>query len=102
VNFTIDLNSSTYIGLSAAGGYAYSNGVIIARINDYTDGFIAVAQTCTHNGCTISYGAGSETFICPCHGGTYDLNGNVIAGPPPYAIKKYTVTRNGNILTIAG
>jgi cytochrome b6-f complex iron-sulfur subunit len=102
VNFTLDLSDSKYIGLNSAGGYVYSNGVIIARINDYTDGFIAVAQTCTHNGCTINYSAGSQTFICPCHGGTYDLNGNVIAGPPPYPVKKYTVTRNGNILTIAG
>lgn len=102
VNFTIDLNNSTYSSLGYAGGYAYINGVIIARINDYTDGFIAVAQTCTHNGCTINYSPGSMTFVCPCHGGTYDLNGNVIAGPPPYPVKKYNVTRNGNILSIQG
>ena len=102
VNFTIDLNSSTYSPLSVTGGYVYVQGVIIARISSLLDGFIAVAQTCTHNGCTVTFAAGSQSFVCPCHGGTYDLNGNVIAGPPPYPIKRYTVTRNGNILTVAG
>ena len=102
VNFTIDLSNSKYSGLDYAGGSVYSNSVIIARINDYTDGFIAVAQTCTHNGCIINYSPGSQTFLCPCHGGTYDLNGNVISGPPPYPLKKYSVTRNGNMLTVAG
>lgn len=102
VNFTIDLNNSSYAALASSGGYVYVQGVIIARINDMTDGFIAVAQTCTHQGCTVAYSAGGESFVCPCHGGTYDLNGNVIAGPPPYPIKRYTVTRSGNNLTIAG
>jgi len=102
VNFTIDLNSSKYAALASSGGYVYNAGVIIARINDFTDGFIAVAQTCTHQGCTITYASGSESFVCPCHGGTYDLNGNVIAGPPPYPIKRYTVTRNGNNLNVSG
>ncbi len=102
VNFTIDLNSSSYAALSATGGYVYSQGVIIARISSLLDGFIAVAQTCTHNGCTLTFGAGSQTFLCPCHGGTYDLNGNVTAGPPPYPIKRYSVSRSGNNLTVSG
>ena len=102
VNFTIDLNNSTYAALSASGGYVYVQGVIIARITDFSDGFIAVAQTCTHQGCTITYARGNQSFACPCHGGTYDLNGNVTAGPPPYPIKRYSVTRAGNILTVSG
>jgi len=102
VNFTIDLTSSTYRALSATGGYVYVQGVIIARINSQTDGFIAVAQTCTHQGCTVAYSSASETFVCPCHGGTYDLNGNVVSGPPPNPIKRYTVTRSGNNLTVSG
>ena len=102
VNFTIDLNDSKYAALASSGGYVYNQGVIIARINDMTDGFIAVASACTHQGCTVTFATGSQSFVCPCHGGTYDLNGNVVAGPPPYPIKRYTVTRNGNIVTVAG
>ncbi|MCX6282286.1 MAG: Rieske (2Fe-2S) protein [Bacteroidetes bacterium] len=102
VNFTIDLNDSKYSALSASGGYVYVQNVIIARISDMLDGFIAVAQTCTHQGCTVTYARGSQTFVCPCHGGTYDLNGNVTAGPPPYPIKRYSVSRSGNNLTVSG
>jgi len=102
VNFTIDLNDSKYANLAASGGFVYVGGVIIARINDFEDGYLAVAQTCTHESCTITYSRGSQTFPCPCHGGTFDLNGNVIAGPPPYPIKRYSVSKNGSKLTVSG
>jgi len=102
VNFTIDLTNPAHTKLNTTGSYVYDQGVIIARINDQPDGFIAVAQTCTHQGCTVTYSAGSESFVCPCHGGAYDLNGNVIAGPPPNPVKRYAVTRSGNNLTVSG
>jgi cytochrome b6-f complex iron-sulfur subunit len=102
VDFTIDLSNSANAALNNIGGYIYSNGVIVSRISSADLGFIALAQTCTHQGCTIVYYAGSQTFICPCHGGTYDLSGNVISGPPPNPVKKYTITRKNNILTIKG
>ena len=31
----------------------------------------------------------SEEFRCACHGGTFDRNGNVIAGPPPHGLDQY-------------
>jgi cytochrome b6-f complex iron-sulfur subunit len=100
VNFTLDLTQSANSALNSVGGYVYSNGLVIARTNTST--FIAIASTCTHNGCTIQYNAQGVDFVCPCHGGTYNLNGEVIGGPPTIAVKNYTVTRNGNILTIKG
>ncbi|MBV8086086.1 MAG: ubiquinol-cytochrome c reductase iron-sulfur subunit [Chloroflexi bacterium] len=38
---------------------------------------------CTHLGCAYSWQSGGSQFICPCHGGIYSLDGNVLAGPPP-------------------
>ncbi len=102
VNFTVDLSQAAFKALNSMGGYAYSNGVVITRISTATDGFIALSQTCTHQGCTIAYQATSMIFVCPCHGGTYDANGNVTGGPPTSPVKKYAVTRSGNILTIKG
>jgi Rieske Fe-S protein len=29
-------------------------------------------------------------FICPCHGGSYDTEGNRIAGPPTRALDRWT------------
>lgn len=43
----------------------------------------AMSSTCTHLGCRTSYDKASKHIVCPCHGGVYDLEGNVISGPPP-------------------
>jgi len=98
VNFNLDLTSSTYASLNSVGGYVYQSGVIVACIA--VNSYVALSQSCTHQGCTVAFGSGS--FNCPCHGGKYDINGNVTAGPPPSALKKYAVTHNGNNLNVAG
>jgi Rieske Fe-S protein len=43
----------------------------------------ALSSTCTHLGCRTSYDPETRRIACPCHGGAYDVQGNVIAGPPP-------------------
>ena len=99
VNFTLDLTQSANAALNTSGGSVASNGVVVANVNGT---YVAVAQSCTHNGCNINYNPSAGNFICPCHGGTFDTNGNVTGGPPPAPVKKYTVTKSGNILTIQG
>lgn len=43
----------------------------------------AFDSTCTHLGCRTRYNAETRQIECPCHGGVYDLHGQVVAGPPP-------------------
>jgi menaquinol-cytochrome c reductase iron-sulfur subunit len=43
----------------------------------------ALSGTCTHLGCQVRWDAESTRFRCPCHGGVFDAQGNVVAGPPP-------------------
>ncbi len=43
----------------------------------------ALSASCTHLGCLINWYRPENRFLCPCHGGQYDTNGNVVAGPPP-------------------
>jgi Rieske Fe-S protein len=43
----------------------------------------AMHSTCTHLGCRTSYDRDTKRIVCPCHGGVYDVQGNVVAGPPP-------------------
>lgn len=38
---------------------------------------------CTHLGCAFNWSQEKRQFLCPCHGGVYDLDGRVLAGPPP-------------------
>jgi thiosulfate dehydrogenase [quinone] large subunit len=54
------------------------------------DTFLAFNATCRHQGCPVSYvGPG---FRCPCHGATYDENGQVTGGPAPAPLIKIPVT----------
>lgn len=46
---------------------------------------------CTHLGCTVQYNEKDTQIWCACHNGFYDLNGNVVAGPPPRALEEYDV-----------
>lgn len=43
----------------------------------------ALSATCTHLGCQVRWDGAAKRFQCPCHGGTYDPAGQVVAGPPP-------------------
>jgi cytochrome b6-f complex iron-sulfur subunit len=100
VNFTLDLSSSANAALLSPGGYVIANGgnvIVMNRASVYK----ALSLICTHNGCTVSYSP-SRAFVCPCHGGTYDVNGNVTGGPPPAPLTSYTVTQVGTVLTIKG
>lgn len=98
-SFTLDLTQSANSALNNSGGYIYSNGVVVANHNG---SFIAVAEACTHNGCSVQYNGSGNNFICPCHNGVFNANGTVKSGPPPTALKKYTVSKSGSILTITG
>jgi cytochrome b6-f complex iron-sulfur subunit len=55
-------------------------------------GFKAFNATCTHLGCLVKWDSESNKFICPCHEGSYNSDGQVIAGPPPMPLKKCNIT----------
>jgi Rieske Fe-S protein len=50
---------------------------------------------CTHLDCTVQYKADTSQIWCACHNGLYDLGGNVVSGPPPRALEKFTVNVRG-------
>ena len=47
-----------------------------------TDDFIALSSTCPHLGCQVYWEAQNERYFCPCHNGTFDLQGVGTGGPP--------------------
>ncbi|MDF1563644.1 MAG: ubiquinol-cytochrome c reductase iron-sulfur subunit [Deltaproteobacteria bacterium] len=61
------------------------------------DSFMAISTVCTHLGCTVK--ATEIGFDCPCHGSSYDSEGNVVAGPAPKALSWYRIslTPNGEL-----
>ena len=42
-----------------------------------------LSAICPHLGCSVSWQAGSDKFVCPCHGGEFKADGQHIFGPPP-------------------
>lgn len=53
--------------------------------------FEAFSVNCTHLGCPVNWIQSAGLFMCPCHGGVYNQEGQVVAGPPPLPLTKYPV-----------
>lgn len=53
---------------------------------------VAFSAVCTHLGCVIQWQVDKEEFLCPCHAGRFRVDGTVLGGPPPKALKKLPVT----------
>lgn len=62
---------------------------------------VAFGATCKHLGCTVQYLAEKNNIFCGCHGGTYDLTGKNISGPPPAPLDKYKVVTNGDDIVVS-
>jgi succinate dehydrogenase / fumarate reductase, iron-sulfur subunit len=59
--------------------------------------------TCPHLGCTVHWDGLSERFRCACHGGNFDREGNVLAGPPPRPLGRYAFKiDSGHLLVEVG
>ena len=48
-----------------------------------SDYFMITLGLCTHLGCIPGYNPDDKSFLCACHGGTYDFSGDVTKAPPP-------------------
>lgn len=64
------------------------------------EGLTAFSATCTHLGCLVSYRKNRREFVCPCHGGRYDLTGRNIAGPPPVPLTRLPVKLNDDMVLV--
>lgn len=59
---------------------------------------IALSAVCTHMRCILNFDRERKGLLCPCHDGRFDLNGNVVSGPPQRALPGYEVqTRAGEV-----
>lgn len=62
--------------------------VMVYRGSDSND-LVVFNSRCTHLGCTVHWDDSKHLFLCACHGGTFDLSGNVKTGPPPRPLDKH-------------
>lgn len=60
--------------------------------------FVAISTRCAHLGCPVRWVDAAERFICPCHGGVYDLLGQRVGGPPVRPLDRfYTRVLDGQV-----
>jgi cytochrome b6-f complex iron-sulfur subunit len=69
-------------------------------INHSRLGILAFTRVCTHLGCLVEYDKENNQLICPCHAGTFDLEGNVTSGPPPKPLQKLPLRVEGDSISI--
>lgn len=70
--------------------------VFVVRTGEET--LIGLSSVCTHLHCVLGWNEADRTLDCPCHDGIFDLNGNVVTGPPSRSLRSYEVeTRLGRI-----
>jgi quinol---cytochrome c reductase iron-sulfur subunit, bacillus type len=103
--------------ISRRTAYVRNNGML-----DGKPSFTCISNRCAHLGCPVQPGGplfeeDAETvktangdvritptlpaagFICPCHGGAYDQEGNRTAGPPTRGLDRYEFSiRNGRLI----
>jgi len=62
--------------------------------------YLVTLGLCTHLGCIPSYNKDDKSFLCACHGGMYDVTGEVTKAPPPRGLDIPPFKINGNTLVL--
>lgn len=56
----------------------------------------ALSAVCTHLGCRVAWHDADHRFQCPCHGGRFSPEGQVIGGPPPRPLDELPTRVDGD------
>jgi len=70
----------------------------LARLEDGS--FLALSKTCTHLGCSLPWDEKQHSFICPCHGSSFDLRGMVITAPATRPLDIYPIRIENGLIRV--
>ncbi len=69
----------------------------LARLEN--GGFLALSPICTHLGCSINWNDDKNIFVCPCHGSTFSMEGEVLTSPATRPLDIFPIKiEDGHIL----
>jgi len=107
-----DFNEDNYVPvvftLTAGIGEAGKTTAYVRKFNpkidtdpsDRDSKYIAISSRCAHLGCPVRWVDAAERFICPCHGGVYDLLGKRVGGPPVRPLDRFYTRVEGEFVQL--
>jgi menaquinol-cytochrome c reductase iron-sulfur subunit len=63
--------------------------IYAVRYGSGADQVRVFSNICTHMQCPVRWDDNLALFLCPCHGGLYDLSGVNVGGPPPKPLPQW-------------
>lgn len=58
----------------------------------------AISAVCTHQGCLVR--PSGSGFRCPCHGSSYDSNGENLTGPARRPLRRFEAVRDRDVIVL--
>ena len=74
-----------------------AEGLLYAYSDDGVE-YTVLDATCTHLACNVLWQEAAGQFACPCHGGFFTLEGEVISGPPPSPLRRLPTKVENDVL----
>jgi len=62
--------------------------------------YTVFSNICTHLGCPVGWDEAAKLFLCPCHGGAFSIDGDVVKGPPPRPLDRFEHKFEGDLLYV--
>ncbi len=99
-SFSVGEHHEALIGRSTESKAAQTlqQGVYVWRVSE--NQVIVFSRSCTDLGCPVTFDRGSECFLCPCHGGIFDKQGERMAGPPDRSLYRYETRVENGVLQV--
>ena len=63
----------------------------VAIYKDPSGNVKALDPVCTHTGCYVNWNNVEKSWDCPCHGGRFNADGQVLTGPPRMDLKQVDI-----------
>ncbi|MHB8490428.1 MAG: QcrA and Rieske domain-containing protein [Candidatus Dormibacteria bacterium] len=89
---SIPLNTPTirYAAMPSEQGFPTPPTTRVVYVVRKSDGdVLALSNICTHMQCDVHWDAQLQQFLCPCHGGLYNMDGVNVGGPPPQPLAQW-------------
>jgi Rieske Fe-S protein len=77
------------------GEVVYHRGKKLFVVRD-EEGFLSFSARCTHLSCMVVWNRDHHMFLCPCHGGKFDIEGRNVEGPPPRPLDALSLRLDDN------